>query len=134
MKAELHFTMCSFYAVHIVQRIAYIIAVIILCYILTSYNTLSSSILSTVNLFSISFCTRDQVSHPHKVTGNYVIFSTSCYFLPLRSKYSPEYPVLKYSHNTFVPTGERTTQTLGSYKGQWNLRHFGFNDSKHFLN
>jgi hypothetical protein len=30
-------------------------------------------------------------------------FPTSCHFIPLRSKYSPEHPVFKYPQSMFFP-------------------------------
>ena len=45
---------------------------------------------------------------------HYVVFSTPCYLVPLRPQYSPQNPILKHPHPSFLPQCERPSFTPSS--------------------
>jgi len=54
---------------------------------------------------------------------------SSCYFLPLRSKYSPRHPVLKHLKSVFLFQGDRPSVTTGKITVMYILI-FGFLHSR----
>ena len=61
---------------------------------------------------------------------HFVVFSTPCYLVPLRPKYSTQHPNLKHPQPTFLPQGERPsftpTQNKQNYSSVYlNLKIFG---------
>jgi hypothetical protein len=57
----------------------------------------------SISFFSILSPARDWVRSTDHSATHYVIFSIPRYLVPLRPKYSPQYPILKHLQPTFLP-------------------------------
>jgi hypothetical protein len=53
--------------------------------------------------------------------------STSCHFISLRAKYSPQHPVLKYPQSMFLPQSQRPIFTpIQKYKENYSYAYSNF--------
>jgi len=81
----------------------------------TLYTPLLYPIRATcpAHLIILDFNTRKILGEQYRsLSSSLCSFSPlPCYFAPIRPKYSPQHPILKYSQPTFLPQGERPSFT-----------------------
>ena len=66
---------------------------------------------SPISFFSILSPEQYWARNTDHLASYYVVLSLPCYLVPLRSKYSPQHPILKHSQLTFLPQCERPSFT-----------------------